>query len=223
MCRVRANLVLATAAVALLGASRSASDDSSPPEAGWLPLRTAARALRCGAIGQAHRVLQDMARRGGAASLVELQPAGGRGRALRDLFDQLGAALGRKPGEPRLWQMLVYCQSLWIDAMISLSGLSVSSPDEVGASLRTHPLPQRSASSLNAQCHNGEERGDLTSMWRDVELRHASMSTDTGILSCWLCLQDELILHKHSRSLSLSPILPPSFLPPLPQASSPLL
>ena len=70
--------------------------------------------------------------------------------------------------------------------------------------VRTHPLPQRSASSLNAQCHNGEERDDLTSMWRDVELRHASMSTDTGILSCWLCLQDELILHKHSRSLSLS-------------------
>lgn len=212
MGRVRANLVLATAAVALLGRAwprmteglGSASDDSSPPEAGWLPMRTAARALRCGAIGQAHRVLQDMARRGGAASLVELQPAGGRGRALRDLFDELGAALGRNPGEPSLWQMLVYCQSLWIDAMISLPGLSVSSPDEVGASLRTHPLLQRPVSSLNAQCHSGEERDDLTSMWRDVELRHASMSTDTGILSCWLCLQDELILHKHSRSLSLS-------------------
>ena len=182
MCRVRANLVLATAAVALLGASRSASDDSSPLEAVELPLRTAAGALRCGAIGQAHRVLQDMAHRGGAASLVELQPAGGRGRVLRDLFDELGAALGRNPGEPSLWQMLVYCQSLWIDAMISLPGLSVSSPDQVGASLRTHPLLQRSASSLNAQCHSGEERDDLTSMWRDVELRHASMSTDTGIL-----------------------------------------
>ena len=230
---VRANLVLATAAVALLGRASprmteglgSASDDSSPPEAVWLPLRTAARALRCGAIGQAHRVLQDMARRDGAASLVELQPAGGRGRALRNLFDELGAALGRNPGEPSLWQMLVYCQSLWIDAMISLPGLSVSSPDQVGASLRTHPLLQRSASSLNAQCHSGEERDDLTSMWRDVELRHASMSTDTGILSCRLCLQDELILHKHSRSLplSLSPIPPPSFLPPLPQASSQLL
>ena len=129
-----------------------------------LPLAISLRALGRGDIATAHKVLGRLTREGGATSLTEMLPEGGHGRALRDLFDALGAALAADPTERQVWEMLTWVQTLWIDAMLTLESLRVHSPDQVGAMLR-FPL------------------SDGVGRWEEEELKSAELCPHTGILS----------------------------------------
>ena len=78
------------------------------------PLQSATSALHRGDVEQAHRILDRMAQHEGATTLLEMQPAGGHGRALLTLFDALGVALTGAPADRMLWEMLAYCQVFFL-------------------------------------------------------------------------------------------------------------
>ena len=132
------------------------------------PLRSATSALHRGDVEEAHRILDRMAQHEGATTLLEMQPAGGHGRALRTLFDALGVALTEAPADRMLWEMLSYCQSLWIDAMLALNSLRVTSPKHVGAMMYIPPSSHTGMSNVG---------------WQDIGLESVELSGDTGILS----------------------------------------
>ena len=83
-----------------------------------------------------------------------------------NVLGRAGSALRASPRQARLWEMLVWCQSLWIDAMLSLHSLRVFLPDEVGAMLRNIDAAE--------------------SGWHEAPLTHVELSRETGVLSLTL-------------------------------------
>jgi hypothetical protein len=166
-------LVVALSLLPCDGGAAGAGEDPAADSA--FPLHAALQALRARDLSTAHRVLGRMARQQSATTLAEMQAEVGHGRALAPLFDELAAAIAAAPTEPRAWEMLVWCQSLWVDAMLSLDSLRVLEPDQLGAMLRAPP-PE--GSSANASAAGGE--------WQQVDLLNVVMSSDTGILSLTL-------------------------------------
>jgi hypothetical protein len=78
--------------------------------------------------------------------------------------------------------MLVWCQSLWVDAMLSLDSLRVLSPEQLGARLRVPSL---------GEVRSTREADSDT--WHQVDLQKADMSTDSGVLSLTLARPVKLV------------------------------
>jgi hypothetical protein len=75
--------------------------------------------------------------------------------------------------------MLTVCLALWIDAMVSMDSLRVSSLDQIGALLRTHTCRDHRSSRVPTD-------DAVKTTWKAAELRHTRLSSDSGVLSAVL-------------------------------------
>ena len=95
-----------------------AADETPAAFSEQFPLRAALGAMGRGDVGDAHHILRQMARRGSAKTLAELQASAGYGRVLLPLFDALGAALTAEPTEHRVSACPVCVCAGWAFALL---------------------------------------------------------------------------------------------------------